>query len=283
MRYTNKFNLPQAFVKACSVERHNKGGRISATTLNKGTKEIILSDRHWDELEADVSDSIWAIFGTAIHDIFEKSEDNNFHEEDFFEEIDGMTVTGRVDSFDLENGVIYDWKSASVYKVQFRDFADWKRQGLTYAWLITRQGLTVNKCRFVALLKDHSKTKASVDPSYPQSPVFTYEFDVTEDDLKATEERIRAKIADIKQARALKDDEIAPCTKEERWADDDKYAVMKDGRKTALRVFDNEEDAERYISSVGGNLRIEHREAVSRKCSGYCPCKEFCSFYKKSQ
>ena len=42
MKVTNRLHLPEAFVKAVSVERHNKAGCYSATTLNKGTKEIIL-------------------------------------------------------------------------------------------------------------------------------------------------------------------------------------------------------------------------------------------------
>ena len=48
MKVTNRLHLPEAFVKAVSVERHNKAGCYSATTLNKGTKEIILQERHGD-------------------------------------------------------------------------------------------------------------------------------------------------------------------------------------------------------------------------------------------
>ena len=282
MILTNKYGLPEAFVRACSVERHNKTGNYSATTLNKGVKEIVLSERHWEEMIADVSENVWAIFGTACHELFERVPDNCFHEESVTAEIDGMTVTGRVDSYDMENATVFDWKTASVWKIQFKDFSDWKQQGLTYAWLLNQNGLKVNKCVFVALLKDHSKSKAKVDATYPQSPVFKYEFDVTEADLQYTDTRIRTKIAEIKNAIALSDDEIAPCTKEERWADNDKFAVMKNGRKTALRVFDSEEDAEQYKAQAGGDY-IEHRPAVSRKCEDYCPCKDFCNFYKKGE
>lgn len=59
MKVTNKLHLPAAFVNAVSVRRHNEPGCFSATTLNKGAKEIILSDRHFDEIEVDAADSVW--------------------------------------------------------------------------------------------------------------------------------------------------------------------------------------------------------------------------------
>ena len=42
----NKLELPDALVKAVSLEKHNGENEISATTLLKGVKEILLTDRH---------------------------------------------------------------------------------------------------------------------------------------------------------------------------------------------------------------------------------------------
>lgn len=283
MKVTNNLHLPEAFVKAVSVERHNKTGCYSATTLNKGTKEIILQERHWDKFKTDAADNIWAVWGTAVHELFEKIQDDNFHEEKFDVEVSKSKVTGTVDSYDMENGIINDWKTASVYKVMIGDFSDWHKQGMTYAWLLKQSGLDVRRCRFIALLKDHSKSKAKTDKSYPQSPVFVYEFDVTPEDLELAGKRIHSKVVEIEIAEKMADDEITPCTAEERWADDDKWAVMKNGRKTAVRVFDTEIDAERCVKDLGDNHYIEHRPAVSRKCNDYCLCKDFCNFYKSQQ
>ena len=44
MTLTNKKGLPHGFVAACSTEQHNKAWELSATTLLKGVKEIILTD-----------------------------------------------------------------------------------------------------------------------------------------------------------------------------------------------------------------------------------------------
>ena len=280
MKVTNKLNMPAAFVNAVSVRRHNEPGCFSATTLNKGCKEIILSDRHFDEITVDAADSVWAVWGTAVHALLESQPDNNFHEEYFKVPVSNSFVTGQVDSYDMENGVINDWKTASVWKVQFNDFSDWRAQGLTYAWLLQQSGLDVKKCRFVALLKDHSKTKAKNDSSYPQSPVFIYEFDVTAADMEETAARILAKVQEIESAYKLDDDAIEPCSAEERWADGEKWAVMKNGRKSAVKVFDNQLDADAMAGELGNSYYVEHRPAISRKCGEYCNCKDFCNFYK---
>ena len=280
MKVSNRLHLPEAFVKAVSTTRHNEAGCFSATTLNKGAKEIILTDRHFDEITVDAADSVWAVWGTAVHALLESQPDNNFHEEYFKVPVSNSYVTGQVDSYDMEHGVINDWKTASVYKVMKADFSDWYKQGMTYAWLLKQNGLDVRRCRFIALLKDHSMTKAETDSSYPQAPVFTYEFEVTPEELEQAGARITAKVKDIEAAELLSDDDIEPCTAEERWADGEKWAVMKNGRKTAIRVFDTEIDAENCAGELGNSHYVEHRPAVSRKCGKYCLCKDFCSFYR---
>lgn len=248
MEVTNKMRLPRAFVNAVSVERHNKAGCYSATTLNKGVKEIILQERHWNELTVDAADSVWAVWGTAVHALLESEKDDNFHEEKFDVKVSRSRVTGIVDSYDMENGVINDWKTASVCKVTLNDFADWRAQGMSYAWLLRQSGLDARRCRFIALLKDHSKAKARTERRYPKSPVFVYEFDVTQKDIEAAGERILRKVKALEDAEGKADDDIEPCSREERWA------------------------------AARGKSR-----AVSRKCESYCLCKNFCDFYKNAR
>ena len=283
MRVTNHLNLPAAFVNAVSITKHNAKGCYSATTLNKGAKEIILTDRHFDEIEVDAADNVWAIWGTAVHAVLENQPDNNFKEEFFKVPVLNSNVTGRVDSYDMATGTIYDWKTASVWKVQLKDFNDWRAQGLTYAWLLSKSGLEVKRCVFIALLKDHSKSKAKFDKEYPQSPVYKYEFDVTADDLAETEKRIFTKVEEIEKAQQLNDDDVEPCTAAERWADGEKWAVMKNGRKTAVRVFDNQQDADAMAGELGNSHYVEHRPAISRKCGEYCNVCNFCNFYKNME
>ena len=277
MKITNKMGLPEALVQAVSTQKHNKEGQFSATTLLKGACETVLTKRHWDEIEVDASESIWSVFGTATHSIFEKQKDNTFKEEQFSVPVGNSVVTGRVDSYDLETETIVDWKTASVWKVQFNDFSDWYKQGMVYAWLMKKSGLNVKRCRFIALLKDHSKSKARQSAEYPQSPVHIYQFDVTDKALQDIETFITNKVQELELAEKVEDEKLVPCTAEERWATEDKWAVMKNGRKTALKLCNTKEEAEQY---AGGDY-IEFRQGESKKCEDYCNVCQWCPFCKK--
>jgi len=279
MKITNNLNLPAGFVRACSTNKHNKPGRLSATTLLKGIKEIILTERHFDEIEIDVADQIWAIWGTAVHALLEHEGADEVAEEYVELPMSGITITGRIDNFDLRKGIITDYKTASTWKVKFADFDDWKKQGLIYAMLLIESCFEVKKCRFVALLKDHSKTDAERDASYPQSPVFIYEFNITDDDIKYISEFCENKIKDYLRYKDIADEYIPECTAEERWQKPEKYAVMKSGRKSAVKLFDDKESAEALAAEVGGY--VEHRQCDPVKCRGYCNVKQWCSFWRQ--
>jgi len=281
MIITNKMNLPAGFVKAVSLEKHNAPGSLSATTLIRGIKEIILMDRHWDSLEDDVSDRIWAIFGSAVHSLMECEGENDFTEQRMAYNVGDITVIGRIDSYDMKSGIIDDYKTASVTKVKFGDFTDWYTQGMIYAWLLTRNNFSVNQCRFIALLKDHSKTDAMRDREYPQNPVYVYEFPVTNQGLFKTGIYLKNKIEEYKRCLLLQDNEIAPCTPEERWDKPPKFAVMKTGGKRAVRLFDNKEDADLLTETKGQGHYVEYRQGESIKCQSYCLCNQFCHYFKE--
>ncbi|MDR1251703.1 MAG: PD-(D/E)XK nuclease family protein [Treponema sp.] len=217
MTITNKQNLPEGFVKAVTIERHNLPGSLSATTLLRGVKEIILTERHWDDLTDDVEDRIWAIFGTSVHALLQKEGDCDFSEENLSCEIDGKTVTGRIDNYDMKTGTVTDYKTASVWKVTYNNFSDWKKQGMIYAWLLHKNGFPVSIVRFIALLKDHSKSKAETKKDYPKHPVFMYRFPVTDDLLAEAETFIKTKLARYKAYELYDDDLIPGCDPEESW------------------------------------------------------------------
>lgn len=281
MKVTNEMGLPKAFELAVSTERHNKAGCYSATTLLHGVKETILTERHYDELETDVADNVWSIWGTAVHSIFEKVEDETFKEVGLSAKVSNSTVTGRCDNYDMNNEILVDWKTSSVTKILFNDFEDWRKQLLVYCYLLKKQNLNVKHCKIVALLKDHSKSKAKLNSSYPQKPVYVYEFDVTEKDLNEIEDFIKNRVLSLEEAQTMADDDIPECTSNERWASQTKYAVMKNGRKTAIKLFDTEKEAEQYKDILKGDY-IEERKGESKKCSEYCPCAKFCNFYKNN-
>ena len=281
MNVTNVLGLPQALVDAVTLEKHNAPGEVSATTLIKGVKEILLTDRHWDEITVDVKDSMWALWGTATHHLLEKEYDGTFTEEKFEQKVGDLTVTGRVDCYDMANEILYDYKTTSAWKIVYKNFEDWYKQGMIYSWLLSKKGLKVNKCKFVAILRDWSETESLRKPDYPKSPVYVYEFDVTDADIKSVEEVIEQKIAQIESQKEVADDSLPECSKDERWASADVYAVMKEGRKTSVKNFDNKEDADNLAKELGDKHYVETRPGVDKKCTRYCSCCEFCNYYRE--
>ena len=281
MKLTNRLNLPAPFVDACRQQRSYKEGRYSVTELNKGACEIVLSRRHWDEIEQDVSDMVWAIFGTAVHSILEKSQEtpDQLKENFVYGEFGGNTVTGIFDLYDDSTGTVSDYKTVSVWKVIYDEWEDYRRQILCYCLLLRMMGFDAKRGEIVALLKDHSKTKARRESGYPPYPVYVKRFEFTNEDFGECSEWIRKKLSKIENAMLLPDDMLPPCSGDERWAKPDKWAVMKKGRKKALKLYDSQPDAQIHAIEVDGF--VEYRKGEDGKCAEYCAVHDWCPYYKK--
>jgi len=102
------------------------------------------------------------------------------------------------------------------------------------------------------------------------------------DRAKVTE-FINERVKMHKWNKDIYDEDLPVCTPEERWERPTKYAVQKKGRKSALRLLDSQEDAEKYIDDHGLAVPthyIEVREGESVRCESYCNVNKFCNFYK---
>ena len=262
MIITNRLNLPQPLVDMAESDYMPLSpNTYRVTSLLKGVRETILERRHQDEIEQDVSDMIWLLFGTAVE-----------------VPIGDYVLSGQFDLYNAETRTVTDYKTASVWKVIFGDFKDWRRQTLIYAYMLRKIGFKANNAEIVALLKDHSKKDAKIKDHYPLFPVEKITFHFTEDDFAECEQWLQDKFAEIATAEKLPDDQLPLCTLEERYNSGDKYAVMKRGRKTALRVLDNKDDAEKWMSDNGGDY-IDTRPGEDKKCKDYCSACQFCNYY----
>ena len=281
MKLTNRLNLPAPFVDACKQQRRYKQNRYSVTELNKGACEIVLSRRHWSEIEQDVSEMVWAIFGTAVHSILERSQEtpDQLKENFIYGEFGSDTVTGIFDLYDDSTGTVSDYKTVSVWKVIYGEWEDYRRQLLCYCLLLRMMGFDARSGEIVALLKDHSKTKARRESGYPRYPVFVKRFEFTKDDFAECSEWIRKKLAAIGSAMTVPDEDLAPCSPEERWAKPDKWAVMKKGRKKALKLYDTKAEAE--IHAIEADGFVEYRKGEDGKCAEYCAVHDWCPYYRK--
>ena len=86
--------------------------------------------------------------------------------------------------------------------------------------------------------------------------------------------------------------DYVPCSDQERWAKAEKWAIMKRGRKSAVRVLSSEREAvawgiekEFYTARAewlkGYSLVERPREYI--RCERYCPVAEFCGQWIDSQ
>ena len=282
MKITNRLNLPQAFVSMCEQEYAVEPNEYRVTSLLKGIREAILERRHHDEIEDDVSNRIWLLFGTAVHSILEsqKELDHEIKETRLKVPIGDYILSGQFDLYNAETKTITDYKTCSVWKVIYGDYKDWRKQLLIYAYMMRDAGFSVEHGEIVALMKDHSKTKGEFKPGYPDYPVKVIRFNFTEKDFAEIEQWLIQRFSEIAEAEQLSDDELPLCTPEERFNSGDKYAVMKKGSKTARRVLDSRENAEKWQSENGGDY-IEVRQGEDKKCLPYCNASEFCNYYKE--
>lgn len=284
MKLTNELNLPQPFVDAATSDYQYTDKRYSVTSVLKGTREAILQRRHADEIETDVSEMVWAIFGSAVHKILEQSEETADQLKENWLSVEvqnGYELSGIFDLYDDATGTVTDYKTATVWKFIYKEFDDWRTQCLAYVWLLRKIGFNARRGEIVGMLKDHSKTKAKTDHTYPQYPVQRIGWNFTDKDLEGFESWLKAKFSEIEAAEKLSDDDLPLCSDVERWHKPDKYAVMKEGRKTAVKLYDSEEEANARVESEGKGYYVEHRKGEDSKCLNYCSAREFCSHYRE--
>lgn len=287
MKITNELNLPQPFVSAAESEHRYTPKRYSATAVLKGVREAILQRRHDDEIEQDAADMVWAVFGSAVHSILENSQETDSQLKENYLVVDmpnGYQLSGIFDLYDDATGTVTDYKTASTWKVIFGNYSDWRKQVLIYVWMLRQIGFPARTGQIVAMLKDHKKSEVIRKADYPKHPVVVVQFDFTLEEIEKCGEWLKERFEAIEQAEKLPDDELPVCTEEDRWRRPDKYAVVKKGRKTAVRVYDSEfeanERAQMENAQAGKDLfSVEFRPGSDPKCENYCSACEFCNYY----
>ena len=277
MKVTNKKGLPQALVDA--VQRSHRGEAYTASSLTKTARQYWLTRRH--EITRDVSDLIWQIFGTAVHSILEKADnENRLTEEYLSKDFNGKKLSGICDVYD--NGIIQDWKTTSVWAYIFMDdakMADYESQLNTYAYLYRSHGFPVNELQIVMLFRDWQASKAKYDSEYPQSQVEVVPVKLWSESKQLG--YIVGSISYYESFRDVPDNDLPFCTPEQRWAKPGKWAVMKKGRKSAIKLHSDEIEAHEHADNLGTGHYVEERPGEQWKRCEYCDAREFCNQYKE--
>jgi hypothetical protein len=272
MKITNDLDisLPMAvWLLHDTYDYVDKPNYISATTLMKPLRQIVLPDRIPASQQAqDVSEFIARKLGTAIHDSIERSwleghkrsmrllgypeavtnrvlvnptdEDleatNNaipvYLEQRAYREISvgGLTYTVG-GKFDMVSyGIVNDFKSTSVWTwTKGTKDEDYALQGSIYKWL-NPDKIVEDFIRVNFIFTDWSKMNLRT-PNYPQKRV-EYK-DVPLMNERDTENWIRNKLALIGKYKQTPEEHIPECTSEELWRSDPVFKYYSDPAKAS--------------------------------------------------
>lgn len=284
MQITNRYNLPAAIVNNVLNDEYSRGDAvISVTQLLNSPRIVLLQRVNESKMVVDVVDRLPSMIGTAMHKVLEKGANpEDIVEERFFLDILGWRVSGAVDlQTPKPDGTweINDYKMTSVYSVMAEKW-EWEAQLNMYAYLMRQsKGRRVSSMKIVAILKDWNRKQGAFKTDYPEAPIVVVDIPVWDDARQ--EAYIESRVFEHqKNANALDSGEpIDYCTDQERWLRGEKWAVMKKGRKSAVKLFDSEEEANGWISSQEDSniLSTEHRPGEPIRCSGnYCGVAQWC-------
>lgn len=286
MNLTNKHNLPQSIYSLLSKQRYSGSSSTdySVTTLLQPPRITQLKRRHDSEVEEDAIDSVWSLFGSIAHSLLEEhGEKEALTEKRIHHTIADRVISGQVDSY--HKGVITDYKVTSAWTIVYKSrFKEWTEQLNMYATLFRLSGYIVDKLEIVAILRDWDKNKAKYDSTYPQIPIYTIKLDLwnQEEAYLFLENRVLLH----KSAEDLLDDMLPECSSEDMWEQPSTYAIMKEGAKRALRVFNDQQSAEIDINSrtydtMKNDLYIQERKGKRTRCEDYCSFWGHCNQYQQ--
>lgn len=291
MKLVNQFNLPEPIVRAITNDEYSKGDSVlSVTQLISPPRIVLLQELNDNNIELDIINRVPALFGTAVHKIVEKGAEglsNHVVEERLFAEINGWKISGAVDlQIDRGNGEweINDYKVTSVYSVQ-TEKPEWEQQLNCYAYLsFLSHGRKVTALKIVAILRDWQRRQSQMVPSYPQAQVCVVDIPVWP--LEKQAQFVMDRVLAHQEARKAVDngEPLVYCSDQERWLRNETWAVMKEGRKSAIKLHDNQENAEGHAGELGTGHSVEHRPGNYIRCEGnFCLVAPFCKQRAESQ
>lgn len=242
MKHTNKYGLPEAFVRAVTNDPYTRGGAdFSVTELLKPSRASALERRHAHELEEDVINRVYSLLGQSVHGILERGarEGIDIVEKRYFMkvEVDGETYTlsGQIDHLAQDTGTLSDWKVTKAYAFSKKGGRgkkpEWVAQLNMQLELLRQNGLDARELQIVGILRDWDKRKIGDASGYPETEIIAAPIPIWE--REKTLAFIKARVKAHVDARQ----KLPQCTTAETWA---------------------------------GN-----------RCKAYCPAAKFCDQYKQ--
>jgi len=281
MKITNNWNVPETLMTLATTEYYSKGAsQYSVTELMSPPRIRRLREQHDEKVVQDVADNLWQLLGSALHVVMERGvTDGYIQEERLFINVDEIAISGQIDlqKETPEGIVIIDYKFTSAWAVM-QDKVEWEQQLNVYKWLVEkvkkRKVVGLQICAFIRDFSRHEKKEG-----YPKAPI--HMVDIPMWDAVKTETYVRDRLEQHRNAKMFQDfgEELPLCSDEERWQRETVYAVKREGRKTAIKLFKSIEEATELAKKEKGYVETRKGEPV--RCTGnYCGVAEWCDQYQ---
>jgi hypothetical protein len=287
MKLTNRHNIPQTFINIVERPTYSKGAaHLSVTQLINSPKIVALTNKFADDIEQDVSDMVWSIFGSAIHKVLEHgADDNHLIEERLHTQVDGWKISGAIDLQILnEDGIsIRDYKTTSAWSVM-NEKVEWEQQLNIYAWLVeTVKEKPVRDLGIVAIIRDWSRRDAATREGYPTAPIKEIPINLWSYAERDKFVRDRISLHSACEFALEAEQLLPPCTPEEMWEKPTVYAVKKKGAVRAKSLHDNEPEANVIAMQLGSEYEVETRLGERTRCANFCSVNTWCQQWRDYQ
>lgn len=293
---------------------------ISATSLLKSTKQLILSKRiDAEDRSADLSEFVPRAFGHAVHDSMEKAwrvsgrqamrklgypghvadritvnptaEELELNpdilpvwiEQRSERVLDGFRIGGKFDM--VVDGELFDTKTTSVFSfMSGSKDDDYSMQGSIYRWLNPTL-ITGDEVHIQFVFTDWKRSEARQQAAKGYPPIKTANHSVKLHSLADTEAFIRAKIAEVRRCRTLSEDQIPDCTDKELWRSAPKFKFYADPAKAndpnARSTKNFDTLSEANAHKANQGKGIVITQPGEVKACEYCPAFEICNQRKQ--
>lgn len=309
MKYTNNtdISLPLAvWLVSDNYDYNDDPSVISATTVLKPIKQIILASRIKQVDSVDISGLVASRMGSAIHDALEQAwkqprealkalgySDNvidrvkvNPTREELTEDslaiymeqrsvrsINGYNISGKFDL--IFDGQLMDYKSTGTFTYLNQTNAEkYVLQGSIYRWLnqdiVTEDYMTIHY-----IFTDWSALKAKQDKDYPQSRLLSQTYKLMS--IQQTELFLKDITNKIKKYINSPEEDIPECTMKDLWADESTFAYYKNPNATrSTKNFKTYYEAhEKLVKDGSVGLVIERKGEI--KACRYCSAVGICN------
>ena len=310
--FTNLTNVPLSlavWLANDDYDHNTDPNYISATSLLKPIKSIVLERSLKIDTIPDVAAQIASSMGTAIHDSIENawlsdklaatlrslnmpaaivkrivvnpSDDGTLDpdaivvrmEQRSAKAVGKYLVAGKYDF--VIQGQLEDFKSTKVFSyIKQGNAKQYIQQGSIYRWL-NQDTITEPTIQINYIFTDWAPMKALQDKSYPKTGIVSQQYPLMT--IDQTQQFVANTLAQIDKYTGLPQDQMPACTLEELWRDEPVFKYFKNPAKRARSTKNFTTSAEAYQrlhadNSVGVVVEVP---GLVRRCN-YCNARAVC-------